>query len=209
MGYVEFAYEVRNVTSYVVASDLIITVREFPYAAGIQAATGELALGPRGVATALANANDRFAVTEVCWMEKLAEPLSGLGEYLDALATQPKEVPALMKLREGIPPTGESGVDLARLLRAVLTSAGDASEPLKELVAEAEKYMKLACYSKRAVHGGEQAVAAIALSFPKLNTLGDMLGYGGLEFARATAWGTFLYDYLQGVADTYLYPHHP
>ena len=208
MGFAEFAYEVRDVTSYVVSSELIIQVDDFPYDAGIQAATRDLASGPLGVAMAIADAkSELFAATEVGWMDKLAKPLDGLGTYLDPLTTQ--NLDALMALRKALPTTGDSGVDLGQLLDALRTLAvrgGGSRETLDKLIAEVDRYMSRACLSNGRVLVYGKPAAGLALSFPQLNTLWAMLDYGGLEFARKTAWGSFIFDYLQGVADRYIYP---
>jgi hypothetical protein len=204
MSRVEFAYEVRDVTSYVVAAEHIIKVTDFPYDAAIQAATKNPAAGPLGVALAIADAkSELFAVTEVGWMDKLAKSLGGLGEYLlDQFASKSiNAVKPIEELRDPIPSSGDV-VDLGQLLAAI---RGWRSDPdLEQLVAQVDKYVNRACLSNgRPAFGGHPA-AGLGISFPRLNTMGSMLGYGGLELARKTAWGSFLFQYLQFVAFRYI-----
>jgi Clostripain family len=200
MSIVEFAYEVRDVTSYVVAAESAISYAQFPYSAAIGAATASPAAGPLGVATAIADAaSSLLAVTEVGWMDHLAKPLGGLGQYLlDTFQMQRVDaVTPIMDLRARCPSDVEF-VDLRQLLEALRPFESD--HHVAKLVAQARKYMSEACLSDGRMQFGASSAAGLGLVFPKLDTMAAMLGYGGLDFAHATAWGTFLFQYLQFVA---------
>ena len=206
MSTVEVAYEIRNVASFMVASELYIGDSAFPYACALSACSTESHVGPRRVARKLApkpkHVRDaRLIAVELAWMDKLAEQLDDVAGHLSALLA--KHFATMAAMREGLskfPYVVE--FDLAQVLahcrsELVTSSVGQIrDEIMREAFAKAIKQAESTL--ERSWSGTApllDTACGLGIFFPAVNGVPDMISYGGLAFPQRTRWGRFLAEF--------------
>jgi hypothetical protein len=190
MGLAEIAYEVRAVSSYMVATQAVLGFDAWPYRHAVTAMSTHPHLGPRDLAAGMARANPgaKLFATDLAWMKDLGEQLDHLGARLATLMATKAD--AIRDVRASLTRySGDVDVDLLELLTRLRERIDD--EHLKERLQKVEDKLRAACFA------GERpfpSASGLGIFFPEAGSE-YMVSYGELRLAQRTRWPAFIARY--------------
>ncbi len=196
MSTVEVAYEIRNVASYMVASEEYIGDDDFPYAGALTLCSTELHVGPHRLSRELApkstkrRTKARLVAVELAWMDLLTRQLDDVaGVLCDLLPKSFAKIADVQGHLTAFP--GAVQFDLLQVLEHC--GAGlPASADLARCVAKAKGTLDKAWSGTPPVL---DKACGLGIFFPAVNGVRELIGYGALAFPHRSRWGQFLAEF--------------
>jgi hypothetical protein len=192
MGSVEIAYELRDVASYVVATEQTIGTVVFPYADGIEEIAVHSHVGPRRLARVLVEKAPaaQLVTVDLAWAKELGSKLDAVGA--DLTTRMNARAADIAKVRDGLTPFPPHGVDFDLL--QLLDAFGEAFPELARVngsIYAAKQSFERACYAPHPPKVvGESG--GLSIFFPPAGGHPFLATYGQMEFAQRNRWVEFL-----------------